>query len=281
MTGTTVLITGAAGRVGTQIVPHLRNRYQLRLADARDPAGPAAPDADVFVGDLLSPTFAADAVAGVDAVIHLAGVPSPRAAWTILEPANIRMTQQLLEASRAADVRRFVFASSIHAAGAYVRDGKTPVDPSWPPHPCCLYGASKVAAEAIGQVYADKFRLPVACVRVGGAVLRPHRPFDLTSWISPRDLAEIFRLAIDGGPAYGIYFGVSANTRSQWLIDNARADLGYQPVDDAERFASEVDEEADIPPCFRLYQRVREPDAGLRDEPLTGRSSTAGGCPRV
>jgi nucleoside-diphosphate-sugar epimerase len=258
VTGTTVLITGAAGRVGTQIVPHLRNRCQLRLADARGPAGPAGPaaqDADVLVGDLLSPTFAADAVAGVDAVIHLAGVPSPRGAWPTLEPANIRMTQQVLEASRTAGVRRVVFASSIHAAGAYVRDGKTPVDPSWPPHPCCLYGASKVAAEAVGQVYADKYRLPVACIRVGTAVSRPIRPFDLTSWVSPRDLAEIFSLAIDGGPAFGIYFGVSANTRGQWLIDNARANLGYQPVDDAERFASEVDNGVDVPLCFRPHQQ--------------------------
>jgi UDP-glucose 4-epimerase len=244
-----LLVTGAAGKVATRIRPRLADRYRLRLADVSPPTD-VTPDNDVLVADLLDLDVVAAAVAGVDAVVHLAGNPRPTADWVALEPANVRMTQQLLEAACRAGVSRVVLASSVHAAGAYIRDTDIPVDPAWPAKPCCLYGASKAAGEAIGAMYATRHGMPVTCLRLGYAAPQPKSKWSLAMWVSPRDLAHLIDRALGFGPDYGVYFGISDNTRSLWRIDNARHELGYHPVDNAERYIDRIDSAPANLPCW-------------------------------
>ncbi|CAM5720976.1 hypothetical protein SALBM217S_05953 [Streptomyces griseoloalbus] len=122
----TVLLTGAAGGLGTlmrELLPPYG--YDLRLFDMRPVDG--APDA--IVGDLGDRDAVREAVRGVDAVVHLAGISLESSFDKILK-ANIEGTYHLYEAAREEGVRRIVFASSNHAVGYTPRPrGRRPADP--------------------------------------------------------------------------------------------------------------------------------------------------------
>ncbi len=242
---TRVLMTGAGGRIGIALREQLRGTYEhLRLADI-GPQAPAGPGESVVELDVRDPGALEAAMAGIDCVVHLAGVPGS-ASWRDTLSTNIDGTWQVFEAARLQGVRRVVYASSNHAVGFHRR--AVTLDASSPPRPDSAYGAAKVFGESLGRLFADKYGLSVACLRIGTFRTpdRPTEPRHLLSWISHRDLAQLVRRCIDH-PAYHylIAYGVSANTRSRW--SNASIDfLGYAPMDDAEAWAPEL--LADPPP---------------------------------
>lgn len=226
---TTVLITGGSGRVANLMVHQLRALYRIRRAD-RVPPGPGSDLADdeILSGDINDSGFLDEALAGVDAVIHLAANPSPGATWDQLARPNVHATVGLLEAVRAHGVPRVILASSIHAAGAYRRSPEHQVSPDLPANPCCLYGATKAFAEAVGRVYARPGRLSVICLRLGYVHATPDgAPQD---WLSPPDLGLLFTRALLADVVYGIYFGISANIGLEWDLTNAERELAYRPV---------------------------------------------------
>ena len=240
-----VVLTGAAGRIGS----YLRSAdgglaargWRLRLVDADDPD--PAPRADetatrVDLTDEAAVDRLAPAMAGADGVVHLAGIPGEDT-WTRLRRANVDGTYRVLEAARRAGVRRVVLASSNHAVGYYSTDRTAPSDRT--PRPDSFYGVSKVAAEALGSLYADKYGLEVVSLRIGLCADRPGTTFDLGIWLSPADAVRLADAALRGpvaGPV--VAYGISANTRAWWDTTTAGA-LGYEPVDDAEVFADEVE----------------------------------------
>jgi uronate dehydrogenase len=89
-------------------------------------------------------------------------------------------------------------------------------------------------------LYADKHGMSVACLRIGSFRERPQDARQLATWVSPRDMAQLVRCAIDA-PAYDylVLYGVSANTRSRWA-NPAAAGIGYQPQDNAEEYAAQL-----------------------------------------
>ncbi|MGW6586174.1 NAD-dependent epimerase/dehydratase family protein, partial [Streptomyces globisporus] len=109
----TVLLTGAAGGLGTLMRGLLpAYGYDLRLFDLVPVEGePGAITADLNDREALR-----EAVRGVDAVIHLAGISLESTFDKILR-ANIQGTYHLYEAAREEGVRRIVTASSNHAVG--------------------------------------------------------------------------------------------------------------------------------------------------------------------
>jgi uronate dehydrogenase len=174
---------------------------------------------------------------GAEAVVHLAGIPGEDR-WTSIRRANIDGTYRVLEAARRAGVGRVVLASSNHAVGFYPTDEVAPTDDT--PRPDSYYGVSKVATEALGSLYADKYGLEVVSLRIGLCTDRPETTFDLGIWLSPADSVRLVDAALRGpvdGPT--VAYGISANTRAWWDLSTARA-LGYQPQDDAETFADDV-----------------------------------------
>ncbi|MDX3532536.1 NAD(P)-dependent oxidoreductase, partial [Streptomyces sp. ID05-39B] len=109
----TVLLTGAAGGLGTlmrELLPAYG--YELRLLDLR----PVEGEPDAIVADLADRDAVREAVRGVDAIIHLAGI-SLEAPFEKILGANIVGTHHLYEAAREEGVPRIVFASSNHAVG--------------------------------------------------------------------------------------------------------------------------------------------------------------------
>src|SRR5262249_13543738 len=82
-----VLITGAAGDVGSRLTALLRDAYSLRLSDVRTPAG-LAPNMDFVLADLADPAAVAAAVRGIEGIVHLGGF-SVEGPWETILNANI------------------------------------------------------------------------------------------------------------------------------------------------------------------------------------------------
>lgn len=227
----TILLTGAAGRIGTALRARLPELgWDVRGFDRTPvPAG--------VVGDITSADDLDAALAGVSAVVHLAGVPT-EAPWPQLRDANIDGLVTVFEAARRAGVERVVYASSIHTVGF------APVTPDLatdtPPRPDTLYGVSKVFGEALGRYYADRYGLRVACMRIGTFEDRPSDARTLPSWLSPGDCARLVDACLRSAELrHAIVWGISANTRRTWNLDSAYA-LGYRPQDDAESYAASL-----------------------------------------
>lgn len=233
-----VLITGAAGRIGQALRDGLRERYRLRLMYHRTiPA--TEPGEDVVIADLADLSAVQRAVDGVDAVVHMAGNPSTRATFEETLSANIVGTYHVYEAAHQAGVPRVVFASTNHVTGMYEQDGSL-VLPDLPVRPDSFYGASKAYGEALGRYYHDRHGLAVIVLRIGSFLPKPTNPRTLGTWISSRDMVQLTWRSIEASVAYGVFYGISGNTRRQWDITNARELLGYAPEDNGEAYASEV-----------------------------------------
>lgn len=235
-----VLLLGAAGGIGGAIREALAGRYGLmRLGDIA-PLALAGEGEQCIRADLLEIESLIAAMGDIDCVVHMAGVPvEPETeAWDKVLPANIVGVHNLFEAARIAGVKRVVFASSHHAVGFHRRG--PPMTATTAPRPDSYYGVSKVFGEAMGRMYADKFGLQVACLRIGAYRPEPSDPRQLAVWVSPRDMVELVRCCIEAPDfSYVIAWGVSANTRSFW--DNSEATiLGYVPRDNAEDWAESV-----------------------------------------
>jgi uronate dehydrogenase len=227
-----VAITGAAGHIGSVLRRGLADR-PLRLLDRRPLAAERESD-QVRQVDLGDPVATGDALAGVEAVVHLAACPDEAPFDRILAD-NVVATQHVFEAARLQSVRRVVFASSVHVTGFH-RWGRL-TGPADPIRPDTYYGVSKAFGEALGSMYADKYGLEVVCLRIVAFAAEPTHPAFLAGWLSHGDAVRLVRAALDA-PDIGflVCYGVSRNTRTFYTRDGW-AELGYVPADDAETFA--------------------------------------------
>lgn len=113
-----LLLTGAAGNLGSLLRPHLCERPGgLRSTDIRT-FGPALPGEEIVLADLADPTVVDQLTHGVSAVVHFGAVGVEDSFGRILRN-NIVATQALFDAARRAGVKRIVYASSIHVVGLY------------------------------------------------------------------------------------------------------------------------------------------------------------------
>jgi uronate dehydrogenase len=228
-----VLLTGAAGSIGSALRDRLPDYgWTLRCFDRIEVPGG-------IVGDLNTASDLDAAMAGVDAVVHLAGQPT-EAPWPVVRDANIDGLVALFEAARRAGVGRVVYASSNHAVGFTPVGGELPAD--LPPRPDTLYGVSKVFGEALGRYYVDRYGMRVACLRIGTFEDRPRDVRTLSTWLSPDDAARLVDAGLRSATLdYAIVWGVSANSRRTWSLDAGRA-IGYEPQDDAEDHVAGIED---------------------------------------
>jgi len=265
-----ILLTGATGYIAGLLLPALRERYDLRLTDARTQNRDGQAVEGLVVADLLGADAAelAPLVAGVDAIVHCAyHRPSggdPQSQYDG-ERRNVDMAQRVYQLALDHGVRRVVAASTNQAAKWYeqpyyagLRDRVTPEDY---PRPDNFYGWAKAAYETLGFLYAcgslDR-KLEVILLRIvapreiDASQFRdkPRARYirDITGYISQRDLQQLFYRSIEApdiadehGVPFQIFYGVSNNARTFWSIANARKVIGYQPEDDSElRFAEDI-----------------------------------------
>lgn len=234
-----VLVTGAAGAIGTSLRGTLLRRIaQVRLSDIR-PVGTTAAHEEFVQADLTDLDQVRAAVRGMDAVVHLGGIADETDFATLKGP-NLEGVYNVFEACRLEQVPRVVNTSSNRITGFYPA-GRT-LDGLEAVRPDGLYGAAKAFGEALAGLYADRFGLDVVSVRVGSFEEQPSDPRHLHTWLSPSDAARLYEacLAAPAGIGHVTIYGVSRNTRSWWSQNAAASALGYRPEDDAEQFADRL-----------------------------------------
>jgi nucleoside-diphosphate-sugar epimerase len=234
-----VLITGAAGRIGSSLAEQLKDRYDLRL-HYHNTVPEKPPVDDVHIADISQYDQIAPAMEGIDAVVHMAGDPRTSASWDDVRERNIVGVYNVYEAARRAGVGKVVFASTNHVMGMYDRDRQWPIYASMPPRPDSLYGVSKAFGETLGRWFADQHGLAVICLRIGWFLPEPRDEIGLWMWLSPRDCAQVVSCAIETPLQYGVFYAISRNSRRHWDITDTIERLGYRPQDDAEAYAQKI-----------------------------------------
>jgi uronate dehydrogenase len=241
-----VLVTGAAGAIGTVVCSGLTDRgHEVTGLDR-------VPEREGFTGqwftadcadpDAVEAVFAALATSGrPEAVVHLAGNPDEASLPEELE-SHVVTTAALLDAMVAHSVTRIVYASSNHAVGFTPRGGLSGdmLTVGERPRPDTFYGVAKVAAEGLLSLYVDRHGIDAVAARIGSFLPQPESRRALATWLSHDDAVRMFDACLTTpDPGFAVLYGVSANTRGWWDLGPGRA-LGYHPEDDAERYAEQV-----------------------------------------
>lgn len=221
-----ILITGAAGNIGSILVKGLKVRHTLRGFDHV-----ASSDLDDFiVGDITDLDALVEAAEGMEAMIHLAGSPAEETPWEDVLPNNIIGTYNALEAARRSCVRRFAFASRAGFLRTYPPEVVRTIDMM--PRPQDYYSVSKIYGESLGYVYSSRFGLEFVAVRIGNII--PDRPgTDHPHHLSHADAVRVFEQAVThSGVKYEIVFGVSGSKTWQlYDLDHGRDAIGYESGD--------------------------------------------------
>jgi len=183
----TVLVTGGAGFIGSHLVERLleggaavrildnlstgslRNLQgvvdRLRVQGDSPGGGQPSGQLEVVIGDVRDRELVRTATRNVDAIFHLAALPSTAPGLVSpaeLETVNVQGTLNVLQAAVAEGVRRLVFASS---ASVYGTPESLPVSETCPLKPESLFAASKLAAETYCRTYGTIHDLDVVALR--------------------------------------------------------------------------------------------------------------------
>jgi uronate dehydrogenase len=233
-----ILITGAAGRLGSELrkglVPLAR---KIRLA-GRSPFEDLAPHEEEAVFDLADMDATIAATKDCDAIVHFGGAPKESPWQTILD-SSIRGSYHIYEGARRHGVKRVIYASSVHAIGFHEVEAHIGVDA--PVRPDSLYGVSKNFVESLSRLYWDKFGIESVCLRIFSSFPEPTERRMLWSYLSFADCVRLVEASLTA-PRVGhtISFGISDNKVK--MVDNTGAShLGFMPKDSAEPFRDTVE----------------------------------------
>ena len=248
-----ILITGACGFIGRRLIQELEQHgHSLRLLDKQRPQEatmfvPGSPERayapfvtawSFLQADIMDDAAMVNAVAGVDAVVHLAASPTglPEVGVQTFS-FNAVGTFTLLDACRKQGVSRFVTASSINAYGTfYWRLNQTPVEypelpltESFPPVPQDPYSLSKLVNEETCAAFHRAYGIKTAALRFGAVWsddmydkaltegLRETTSWsdDLYTWVHIQDIVIGIRQAMEAAelPGHGVYTLNAADTR--------------------------------------------------------------------
>ncbi len=247
----TIVITGAAGNLGSKLRAVWAGRYALRLIDREAHGDPEIAPFDVSI---WSEAWA-ELFAGAQAVIHLAGNSRADAPWEDVLAPNIDAVLNVFHASVRAGVRRVIVASSNHVMGGYQHDCRSgQLTTDVPPRPgaryvsygikrdSSAYGATKLFAERVGRWYAERFGLSVLAVRIGWVRPGENRADDLPTdrgdwfrlmWLSNRDFCQLMQCCVEADEAirFEVVNGMSDNQGMPWNLEHTRQVVGYEPQD--------------------------------------------------
>jgi nucleoside-diphosphate-sugar epimerase len=241
----TVLITGAAGNIGTKLRAHFSGLgWTLRGLDKNPRGDDTITQADLAEWDDAWP----GRFSGVDAVVHLAGDPSPQASWASVQRLNIDLTANVYEAAARHSVPRVVFASSNWVMAGH-RPGTGPLTSDMEPYPVNPYGVSKLAGERMGRALHLRCGTSVICFRIGYAQRGDNRPgahmgwstWGQAMWLSDRDLCHAMeRAVLADNIGFAVLNLMSDNPGMRWHIETTKRAIGYAPLDGAAPVATEV-----------------------------------------
>lgn len=236
-----LLLTGAAGRIGSRLIEDLVDKYDLTAADKDCSAITEWEDKGcrLVTFEVTDLSDCRQLCEGMDTVIHLAGNPSPFAKYDELKGVNIDGTYNMMQAASEQGVSRLIFASSIHAVKGYAADEQ--VKTTSPVRPPDLYGASKAFGEAIGHYYGTETDMEVVAIRIGGyrslEVMKENGEEpdmrERSTYVSKRDLNQLIQKCAEAtlGKPFMIVHGLSDNTFKFMDLTDTKEKTGYAPVD--------------------------------------------------
>lgn len=243
-----VLITGAAGQIGSTLVKGFGDRHKIRGLDRV----PMPNLDDAIIGDISDFETVRKATEGMDAVIHLT---TSGKEWDDALQNMYVGTYNVFEASRLSGVKRIAYASraGVLSSQYYPRATvKRTVDLY--PRPDSIYTISKVFAEGLGYMYWARHGISTVGVRIGNFNLKreqPTHPHEL----GHGDCVRLWEQAITHPDVkHEIVFGVSDSNWDLYDLEHGKTAIGYHPKDKSE-----------VPPEKRIDHRpfrpwsVREP----------------------
>jgi len=227
-----IMVTGAAGQIGSELVVALRKNYGDGNIIATDKAVTRAQVVPGVLEQLdvmhLSSVERAIRAHKVDTIYHLAAILSavgeanPDLAWDI----NMGGLKNILDASVRLGVRRVFWPSSIGVFGPDAPKVKAPQETAL--NPTTMYGVTKVAGELLCEYYWLKHGLDVRSVRYPGLISSEAKPGGGTT-----DYAvEIFYSAIQTGQ-YTCFLGEDTILPMMYMPDALRAAMGIMEADAA------------------------------------------------
>jgi uronate dehydrogenase len=248
-----VVITGAAGKIGSQIVEELSDRHKLCLIDRRPVPGRNSVVADLALNRVRSyskpwlkgrlPRWM-KVFDGADVVLHLAAYIRHDDNFPQVLRDNIQATWNVLEAAVRHRVPRVVYASSNWAVKAiemelapecYVPTGPK-IDSGEAPRPLTLYGISKAFGEMAGRTLVEEGRLAsFVSVRIGYYNAVPPSKEDLRRrWIGPTDIRSLFRRCMEADfDGFHVVYGVSAQSTAPYDLSYTKRLFGWEPKQSA------------------------------------------------
>lgn len=232
-----ILLTGAAGRIGTAFREFTGERYHLRLGvhnlgKLNNPGGHEV--IQLEVSELES---CQKACQGMDMIIHLAGSASPAAGFyeTLLD-SNIKGSYNILQAARDQGCQRVILASSVQAVVGYPLDVQ--VHPDSSVRPLNMYGVCKCFTEAAAHYFATVEGLSCIAIRIGsfesGWIKKMTNARNLSTFVSRRDMSHLLVQCVETPDVkFAIVHGVSDNRFKYLDITSTRELLDYRPQDDS------------------------------------------------
>ena len=223
MTAERILVTGAAGFIGSHVAQALLAQgYAVRTIDNfstghRDNLAALGVNVELIEGDIRSYERAHSAVKGMDVVIHLAALPSvPRSVQDPLtsNEVNVTGTLNVALAARDAGVRRIVIASS---SSVYGRNAALPKHEGLVPQPISPYGVSKLAAEQYCMGFSAVYGIEAVALRYFNVFGPRQDPASQYSGVIPRFLTR----AMATEPL--VIFGDGTQSRDFTYVDNVVA----------------------------------------------------------
>ena len=261
---TKVLITGVSGLIGSAVYLHLARqpeKYEVYGLDRSRKLSPRTPSdrqlniprKRFFRCDIAKMGAVQRAIEGMDVVVHLAADPDGDS-WDSVLRNNLIGAYNVFEASRQAEVRRIVVASSARVSEGQrhqepyssIADGDSeniptefvPLPTEVPPEPRSIYACGKVWVESLAMTYARTHGISCVALRIGWVTADDQADKSAagaTVWCSQRDAVQMIERCIDA-PAdlqFDILYCVSENTRRWVDIERARQAVGYVPQDSA------------------------------------------------
>src|SRR5688572_29466790 len=233
-----VLVTGAAGNIGSYFAEQSHRKYNLRLmVRDGDDSESIQRFGEIVKADVSNLDDMKRVCEGIDTVLHLAADPSPSATWDSVKNVNITGTYNTFIAAKATGCRRVIYASSIHAVSGYPSDVQ--VKTSEPVNPGDLYGVSKCFGEALARYMAEQEGISAIALRIGAFEPPENAEKEsgigmLDAFVSERDLNQLIERCIDvENLKFAVLHGLSDNRFKRLDISDARALVGYAPQDDA------------------------------------------------
>jgi nucleoside-diphosphate-sugar epimerase len=207
-----VLVTGGSGRVGRFVVPELETAgYEIAIFDLVEPQDRRP---RYIKGDLRNLAEVMEATRNIEAIVHLAAIPTYTGEDQKIMETNVMGTFNLLEAAVKNGVKKVVCATSLCAVGFIF--WKKPFTPDYFPidekHPCKpddAYGLSKLIDEKLCYAYTQRHGISTVCLRMASVFFEEELKGFLPNigtpdlfkdmiwnYVDPRDVAQAYRLAL-------------------------------------------------------------------------------------